>query len=148
MIYAYYYNENGRINKIKQPDWDINYPDGDFYEIEDDFDSRHIQVTQMSNPHIYAEAGITEQDINDYEFANAVPAADFSIDPNTGVSSTDVQNALDEMYNNIDEYGYKFTLPNNVEFRGLGELFDKSEPKQCTCDSRDLFNFGCKCGGV
>ena len=99
-------------------------------------------TSQMSNPYIYAEAGITEQDINDYETANAVP--DLSVDLSTGVSSRAVQDAIDEMYN----ADWKFTLPNGVEFKGLGEVFGKSEPKQCTCDSKDLFNYGCKCGGV
>jgi hypothetical protein len=98
-----------------------------------------IDVHRMSNPYIYAEAGITEQDINDYEFANAVPATKFQqleTLVNAGVIRTG------EEYLKALESG----PPVASEFKGLGEMF--SEPKQCDCDSKDLFNFGCKCGGV
>jgi len=54
-------------------------------------------------------------------------------------------------YDNIDSFTY---TKNTVDFscfcevvERLSKSFGSGEPKKCTCETFDVVNFGCKCGG-
>lgn len=93
---------------------------------------RRAELKPMSNPNIYAEDGITPDDINRYEFENAVSNTPKWVMPKV-IQRVEFDNGIREIK---PREGFKREY--------LAEL----EPKQCTCDSIDLFRYGCKCGGV
>lgn len=130
-LYVYTYKKDGSIYKEEMQYLDkfrgneILYhrtPTGEMTEVH-----------RMSNPYIYAQEGITPDDINDYEFKNAVPAIS---------------------YGGEDGNAFSITLPKGWKLSDgniTGNItWEDKEPvqQQCICDSMDLFRYGCKCGGV
>lgn len=45
------------------------------------------------------------------------------------------------------KYFYTKSLEGNFNIDKNGKMCE-DVPKLCTCSSRDLFNFGCRCGGI
>lgn len=147
MIYIYYY-KNGKLNRMEKPDWNIKHDCGSIIA-DDGVASWVVYLSQMSNPYIYAEAGITEQDINDYETANVVPVGVWGVQSKTltnttlegGLNHIELSDGMEFIRGCFGNSLYSTTVPDL-------RVFNEPEPKQCTCESRDLFNYGCKCGGV
>ena len=135
--YIYYYGQDGAVEKHIEDTWD-----GLFDQEMLHFSKEQVFVHKTTNPYIWCEAGITEQDINDYEFANAVPAAKMeklNDLVNFGVIKTG------EQYLEILEILESSSLVDTYKREYFAEVPEKH---QCTCDSILLFREGCKCGGV
>jgi hypothetical protein len=124
--YIYYYGQDGAVEKHIEDTWD-----GLFDHEMLHFSKEQVFVHKTTNPYIWCEKGITPDDINNYEFENAVkPTMETAYKKLIKSASDGLKNIIEPRKGWKREY--------------LAEL----EPKQCTCDSMDLFRYGCKCGGV